>query len=306
MKKKISIILLMIAIILSTFTPSVAYADINEPIENSVSSTITLEHYTDLSITNEILNVDMNGSIADINIEYTLKNNTDKDCSSQAMFLAPNVENGKVTTITVDGTNLDYETESYFNTQVSLSDGWKYGTTDNDNNGDVQENILSFNLDFKASEEITVIISFQSQLGGFPNNEEYPIYGHFSHWWVGDLQKLHPITINVNVDETLPIMETSNIEFEKIDDLTYQHKSDSLTFSHFHPTFNPYLTNWEKFVINYKYHYKDLYILFFGIPILITIIILAIIFINIRLVKKSKLKKLQENDTNTIDKKNLY
>ena len=303
MKKKISLIIIMVSFIISTFAPTVAYANMAAPEEGSTSGTITFEKNQEISVTSEILDIVVDGDIAHIKATYSMKNTTDKAVSTPSMFLSPNIE-GEKTSVTINGSNIDYTTESYRNSAISM-EGWEYKPVEQGYPDDELVDIISFTLDFDANEDIEVTVSYLYKLGGYPTLNYNAKQGNITYFLepAANWKNFSNLTINLTLDDNLPVLKYSNMEFEKVDDKIYQFKSDTLPDDHLQLTLDE--TWFQEFIGFFKSPYLVMYLAVFGIPILVLVGIPVAIIITIRIIKKRKLKKLQENDTNTIDKKNL-
>lgn len=212
------------------FTPQVAHANMAAPAEADIGSSITFEKNDEIAVLSEVLDITVNGSQADIVATYRMKNTTDKSISTPSMFLSPNMEssdvkvvvNGKATKFTAEKYELTYDTQA-------KSNDWQYAVLINKVVASLVDTI-TFTMDFSPDEEYDVIVSYSYRLGGYPDYDFNVKKGVIDYYiapaamW----KNFSSLTINLYLDEAMPIIKSSNLAFHKIDTRTYQYTSDTL------------------------------------------------------------------------------
>ena len=125
--KRILKLTLMSMLIGCFFAPQVVFANMAEPNDSDISSTITFENNDEISVLSEVLDITVDGSQAYIVATYKMKNITDKNIVTQSMFLSPNIENSNVNVI-ANEKDVYFTVESYvfnYDTQIQTND-WQY------------------------------------------------------------------------------------------------------------------------------------------------------------------------------------
>lgn len=287
MKKKSLIFSFVLVLALSI--PQVIYANMAAPESADIGSSITFERNDIISVVSEVLDISVNGSEADIVATYTMKNTTDGNISTQSMFLSPNIENSgvkivvndKVTAFTVDSYTLNYDTEI-------KTDDWKYVTlTDNEiasRNEEHSVDTITFEMDFAPNDEYEVIVSYRYRLGGYPDYDFNVKRGEIKYYLAPAAmwKNFGGITINLNLDKDMPVISSSNIEFEKIDTRTYQYVSDTLPEGNLEIVIAQ--NWWQNIFSTLRSPYLPMTLMMFSPFILVTLV--AVIFIVWRLYKK--------------------
>ena len=231
--KKVSIIF-AIVLVIALSTP-VVYANMAAPAESDIASAITFEKNDTISVLSEVLNITVHGAQADIVATYKMKNTTNESISTQSMFLSPNIENSDISVVVHDKTAL-FTVESYslnYDTKITTND-WRYAVLTNDDIASINEkqtvDAITFTMDFPPNEEYDVIISYCYKLGGYPNYDFDAKNGIIEYYLTPATmwKDFCGLTINLHLDEDMPIIESSNLAFKKIATRTYQYTSDIL------------------------------------------------------------------------------
>ena len=233
--KRILKLTLMSMLIGCFFAPQVVFANMAEPNDSDISSTITFENNDEISVLSEVLDITVDGSQAYIVATYKMKNITDKNIVTQSMFLSPNIENSNVNVI-ANEKDVYFTVESYvfnYDTQIQTND-WQYAVLADKNiaNHTDRQSVdtITFEMAFIPNEEYDVIVSYTYSLGGYPLYDDNQKEGRIEYYlapasmWNG----FGGITINLTLDENMPVITSSNLEFEKIDTRSYQYVSDTL------------------------------------------------------------------------------
>lgn len=214
--------------------PQAAKANMAAPADPDVGSAITFQQNEEISVLSEVLDITVHGAKADMVVTYTMKNTTQGQVVTPSMFLSPNVEQGNVK-VTVDGEDVPYTVERYalnYSTQIQTQD-WKYVVLSNGAVADVQErtvDAISFEMAFESGEESQVVVSYTYALGGYPNYDFDAKRGDLEYYlqpaalW----KDFSNLTINLNLDEDMPVLKYSNLPFEEVGDRTYQYTSGTL------------------------------------------------------------------------------
>ncbi|MEG2002515.1 MAG: hypothetical protein RR107_05425 [Clostridia bacterium] len=305
MKKKFLLIVVLLLTITMTFFPIVAYANMAAPKDPGVASNITFEKNDSVAVKSEILNIVVKGSFTEITAEYHMKNTTDKDIAITSMFLSPNIENQKKVSVSANGVSLDYKKETYnvnYNTEIKEENG-KYIVVESDTMGALVDKVdtIEFVIPFKANEEVVVSVNYVSSLGGYPDNDfdakrgEIEYYLPIASYW----KDFSDLTINLTLDEGLPVLQSSNLEFKKLEKNIYQYKSNELPKENLKIMIDQSI--WQKFVSSFNSPYQKMVftvLTIFACGLAIVIITPIVI---VKAVKRAKKRREQ----GTIDKKNL-
>ncbi len=233
MKKSLKIISINI-IILVLFMSLPVNANMAAPQQADIGSAITFEKNEEITVVSEFLNITVDGGYADIIASYRMKNTTDDNVSTPSMFLSPNIDYSGVS-VTVDETVVDFTVESYvlnYSLEVETDD-WQYVVL-TDNNDEMNDgkmvDTITFQMDFDPNEEYDVIVAYRYQLGGYPEYDFSAKRGEIEYYLspAAMWNDFTAITIMLYLDEDMPVITQSNIDFEKVGDRTFQYTSDSL------------------------------------------------------------------------------
>lgn len=232
--KKIGFIFAFVLVFLLSI-PQAVYANMAAPAEADVGSSITFEQNDALSVLSEILDITVDGSEANIVATYKMKNITAEPISTQSMFLSPNIKNSGVKVV-VNGKDPSFTVDSYtlnYNTEIK-TDNWKYAVLTNEeiasHNADQTVDVITFDMDFAPNEEYDVVVSYIYRLGGYPDYDFDAKEGRIEYYLAPAAMwnDFGSITINLNLDEDMPVIASSNLKFKKINTRTYQYISDTL------------------------------------------------------------------------------
>lgn len=233
MKKK-NLIFVFILVLALTFL-QIAYANMAAPKESDIGSSITFEKKDTIAVLSEVLDIAVYGSQANIIATYKMKNTTDESISTQSMFLSPNIENSGVKVV-VNNKDVLFTVESYalnYDTEIETDD-WKYAVLTNEqiasSNDEQTVETITFDMDFAPNEEYDVVVSYTYQLGGYPDYDFDAKIGKIEYYLAPATmwKNFSSLTINLHLDEDMPIIKSSNLEFEKVGTRTYRYISDTL------------------------------------------------------------------------------
>lgn len=223
------------ALVFTLSIPQIAYANMAAPKEADIGSSITFENNDEVSVLSEVLNITVDGCEADIVATYKMKNTTDENISTQSMFLSPNIGNGGVKVV-VNDKETSFTVETYalnYNTQVKTDD-WQYVVLTDDkiasHNEEQTVDTIIFEMDFEPNEEYDVIVSYRYRLGGYPDYDFNVKNGVIKYYLAPAAmwKDFSNLTINLYLDEDMPVVARSNLKFEKVGTRTYQYISDKL------------------------------------------------------------------------------
>lgn len=232
--KKISLIFTFV-LIFALSIPQVTYANMAAPKNADIGSSITFEKNNTISVLSEVLDITIDGSRANIIATYKMKNTADENISTQSMFLSPNIENSDVKVIS-NGKDTSFTVESYvlnYATEIKTND-WRYAVLMGDkivsHSEDQTVDTITFEMDFAPNEEYDVVVSYTYLLGGYPDYDFDVKRGEIEYYLAPAAmwKDFGGITINLYLDEDMPIISSSNLEFEKIGNRTYQYVSNTL------------------------------------------------------------------------------
>lgn len=273
-----------LALTLLLLPPLPASANMAAPADPDVGSSITFERNDALAVTEEVLDIKVTGSTAEITAVYSMVNVTDQPVSTPVMFLAPNTGDGGVE-VMADGVSVPCSTDQYvmkYATGVRTED-WRYVVLTNNDvaDGDGQKvDGISFQLDFGPGEACQVSVSYPYRLGGYPDYDYNVKRGTIRYYLAPAAmwRDFQDLTINLYLDRDMPVLADSNLDFEKVGTRTYQYRSDTLPEGNLEIRVDQ---NWfQEAVGTLRSPYLILYLIFF-VPILLVTaaVIVAVVFL---------------------------
>lgn len=279
--------------------PQIAYANMAAPEEADIGSSVTFEKNDALSVLSEVLNITVKGSTADIAATYHMKNTTAESVSSQAMFLSPNIETGGVE-VKANGKELPFQSKRYtldYSTEIQTDD-WQYVVLTEgeltDPNGERAVDSITFQLNFAPWEEYDIVVSYTYRLGGYPDYDFNAKEGRIEYYltpaamWKG----FENLTINLSLDEAMPVLSSSNLSFQKTGERTYQYVSDTLPEENLKIVIDE---NWFQTIFStLRSPYLPMTLLTFSPFLLIALAVIIVIIW--RLHKRKKRKRKAQND----------
>lgn len=291
--KKICLISAFFLIFLLSLS-QIAYANMAAPLESDIGSSITFEKNDTISVLSEVLDITVEGSEADITATYKMKNTANESISTESMFLAPNIRNSGVR-VAVNNKDISFSAESYvlnYDTEIETND-WKYAVLTNDQiasrNREQTVDTITFSMDFTPNEEYEVVVHYSYQLGGYPEIDFDAKRGTIEYYLMpaGMWKDFASLTINLYLDEYMPIIKSSNLEFKKVDTRTYQYVSNRLPQENLEIVIDE---NWYQTIFStLRSPYLPMTLLMFSPFILIGLAIVALI--GWRVHKRKKRKK---------------
>ncbi len=292
--KKVSLIFAFI-LIFTLFMTLVVYANMAAPNEADIGSSITFEKNDAISVLSEVLDIRVDGSEADIVATYRMKNTTDENISTRSMFLSPNIKNSGVK-VAVNGKNTFFTVEKYalnYSTEIKTDD-WQYVVLTDDeiasHNGEQTVDTITFEMDFAPYEEYDVIVSYRYRLGGYPDYDFNAKRGEIEYFLAPAAmwKDFSNLTINLYLDEDMPVVTSSNLEFEKVGARTCRFISDKLPEEKLLIVIDE--NWWQNIFSTLKSPYLPMTLMMFSPFILIFMALAVGIFIVWRLRKKKKQK----------------
>lgn len=227
--------IIFFTLILMIATSQRTYGNMAAPIEADIGSSITFEQNEAISVLSEVLDITVDGSQADIVATYTMTNTSEQSVSIQTMFLSPNIKNSN-TKVLVNGQDTAFRVETFalnYDTKIETKD-WQYVVlSSRDPSNQNQEravDTISFELEFVPKETYEVMVSYRYQLGGYPDVDFNVKQGHIEYYLAPATmwKDFSNLTINLNLDENMPIIARSNLNFNKVGPRRYQYISDVL------------------------------------------------------------------------------
>ena len=232
--KKISLIYILV-LVFELFIPKYAFANMAAPKSADIGSSITFEKNDTISVLSEVLDITVDGSQADIVATYKMKNTSDESISTQSMFISPNVKNSGVKVI-VNNKDTSFIVGRYvLNGYTEIkTDDWKYAVLTStqipsDFDGQTVDTI-TFEMSFEPNEEYDVVVNYTYQLGGYPDYDFDVKRGEIKYYLAPATmwKNFSRLTINLYLDENMPVIKSSNLKFEKVGTRSYQYVSDML------------------------------------------------------------------------------
>ena len=272
-----------LALILLLLRPVPASANMAAPADPDVGSSITFERNDALAVTEEVLDIRVTGATAEITAVYSMVNVTDQPVSTPVMFLAPNTGDGGVE-VKADGACVPCSIEQYvlgYAAQITAQD-WRYAVLSRDADPDGERvDGISFQLDFGPGETCQVSVSYPYRLGGYPAYDHNVKHGEILYYlspatlW-RDFQSL---TINLYLDRDMPVLASSNLDFEEVGPRTYQYRSDSLPEGELEIQIDQ--NEFQEFIGTLRSPYLLLYLIFLG-PIVLLVAAIIVVPVVIR------------------------
>ena len=294
--KRIKILLFIIFNFIILVSPIIVSANMAAPKPDDVGTTIVFEKNDSISVTKEVLDIHVNDLTANINAVYYMKNIKNEDVKTESMFISPNIENSKVV-VEANNKALNYNIDSYYidyDPNIVIED-WRYVVLEKDGNPDYDLGIqtISFSLEFAPLEEVVIRVNYDYRLGGRPDRIDQYKYAKINYYllpasmWNG----FNDLTINLYLDDSLPVLEESSLNFTHIKDNKYEYKSNQLPKTNLELRLNQ--NGWQHFCAQF---HNPTFITFFTIIIVISLfIIISIIILLVVLVKKhKKYKKISQ------------
>ena len=224
---------LALALLTALALPRTAWGNMAAPAYADVGSSITFQQNQAIAVLSEILDITVHGAKAEITATYHMKNTTDNPVSTRTMFLSPKIEDSG-TAVAVNGQETPFTVESYglnYSTEVE-TDQWQYVvlTEDAEIAGEQTVDTVAFTMDFAPEEEYDVTVSYTYRLGGYPDLDFNAKRGEIVYYLTPAAmwKDFGQLTINVYLDEDMPVITSSSLNFEKVGKRTYQYVSDTL------------------------------------------------------------------------------
>ena len=284
--------LLLTWIFLMPFLLFPAQANMAAPQKEDVGSSITFEKNQQLAVLSQVLDIQVQGSQATITACYTMKNTTQEEVTTETMFLSPNVEESG-TQVTVGGQEVPFSVEHYgisYDTRITTQD-WRYavlspGDEENHAPGE-QVDSITFEMTFAPEEEYDVVVSYVYRLGGYPDLDYNTKYGRI-HYYLAPAamwKDFGNLTVHLQLDEALPVLKESNLDFEKVGKREYQYTSSTLPEENLEITIDE---SWFQTIFStLRNPYLPMMLLMFS-PFLLILLLTILFFLWRRRKKKNK------------------
>ena len=292
--KRMKMLLLLVLCGVLLGSPA-AFANMAAPDDPDVGSSITFEENDALAVTAEVLDIEVHGAAADITAAYTMENTTGEAVSTPVMFLSPNVEEGG-TAVTADGEALAFTVERCalrYDTEVQTED-WRYAVL---SDGEAEEgeqtvDAVSFTLDFAPGETREIAVSYTYRLGGYPDYDFDVKYGRIEYYLAPAAlwKDFRDLTINLYLDEGMPVIRDSSVEFEKVGTRTYRYVSDTLPEGNLIITIDE--SRFQEIFSSLRSPYLWLNVVVF-LPILLPLLLILLAVVIWRGRKKKKANRLE-------------
>lgn len=300
-----AIVVVLVACVLGCF--SITFANMFAPEPNRQSTGIMFKEFNDVSVLSEHLtiNINYNGTIANIAAKYKMKNLTDKSLSVETMFISPQAKKYSQHKVFVNGKGVESQEEIYkmpVNSKDLAKNDWE---TILEKGEKIDKNLsegeydfycenglvaVKYNLPFEPKQTIDVGVYYSQPLGGYPKAHKFYVhkpYGTLDYYltpakyWNG----FQDLTIDVFTNEPMAKIKSSSIEFEKVSDLHYQFKSNKLPNQELNIEFCDYTVN---NVIREATSpmFWQLFAAFLAILTLVVSIVICVMAIKVKLNKK--------------------
>lgn len=289
MKKNPLILIIMLCTLLF---PQAAFANMAAPADPDIGSTITFEKNDAVTVESEVLDITVTGAQAQIVATYEMKNTSAENVNLSSMFLAPNMAYSD-TQVTVDGENVDFIAENYalnYSTKITTED-WRYVILSDEEIASTQPqktvDSVTFDLAFEPEETHTVMVSYLYALGGYPDYDFNVKRGEIEYYLAPAAmwKDFSNLTINLYLDEDMPILKSSNLDFQKVGTRTYQYTSDTLPDENLRITIDE--NWWQTIFSSLRSPYLPFALLLIS-PLIIIVVVCVVIW---RIRKKKQQKK---------------
>ena len=283
-----------LALTLLLLQPIPVSANMAAPQDPDVGSSITFQRSDALAVTEEVLDITVTGSTAQITAAYTMTNITQEAVSTPVMFLAPNTGDGSVE-VTLDGEALSWSVDQYalsFDSEVETED-WRYAVLTAGGERTFSEELvdaITFQLDFDPGETSEVKVSYPYRLGGYPdydwNAKRGVIYYYLTPaaLW----QDFQSLTINLYLDKDMPVIKDSSVPFEKVGTRTYQYTSDTLPQEDLSIFIDENVV--QETIGFFRSPYTRMLFAFLLPPVLVVVALIVVLIIVLKKVRKHKNK----------------
>lgn len=251
------------------------------PENADVGSAITFEKNDKIAVLSEDLEIVVKGPDARITATYEMKNTTDEALSVSSMFLSPNMEE-KGVTVTVNGKQADVSVQRYGmngSTQI-ITDDWRYAvlTTEEIASLDPDRTVdtVTFQMDFQPQETYPVVVSYDCNLGGYPELDFNAKRGELEYYLAPAAmwKDFSNLTIRLYLDKDMPVLVESSLPFEKVAEREYVYTSDTLPEGNLQISIDE--NGWQNFISTLKSPYFQMTLRFFA-PIIILVVVVVIL-----------------------------
>ena len=279
MRKKSLIFVVLLA--LAWTVPQRAFANMAAPENADVGSAITFEKNDKIAVLSEDLEIVVKGPDARITATYEMKNTTDEALSVSSMFLSPNMEE-KGGTVTVNGKQADVSVQRYGmngSTQI-ITDDWRYAvlTTEEIASLDPDRTVdtVTFQMDFQPQETYPVVVSYDCNLGGYPELDFNAKRGELEYYLAPAAmwKDFSNLTIRLYLDKDMPVLVESSLPFERVAEREYVYTSDTLPEGNLQISIDE--NGWQNFISTLKSPYFQMTLRFFA-PIIILVVVVVIL-----------------------------
>lgn len=279
MRKKSLIFVVLLALI--WLIPQRAFANMAAPEDADVGSAITFERNDKIVVLSEDLEIVVEGPDAHITATYEMKNTTDEALSISSMFLSPNMENSGVA-VTVNGKAADTSVQSYalnWSTEITTDD-WRYAVLTEEDAASVTPeqtvDAITFQMDFQPQETFPVVVSYDYNLGGYPELNFNAKRGELEYYLAPAAmwKDFSDLTIRLYLDKDMPVLVDSNLPFEKVAEREYVYTSDTLPEENLEISIDE--NGWQNFIGTLKSPYFQMTLRFFA-PIIILVVVVLIL-----------------------------
>lgn len=255
MKKRFAVLLLALALALAA-APA-ALANMAAPRTPDTGTAVTFEKNQEIAVLSEVLDITVTGDTARIRAQYTMKNTTGETVTTPAMFLCPNQEDPLVT---MEGEALPFTAETYtlsYDSQVETRD-WTYAVLNpSESLSAIPEQVdaITFELTFAPGQEAQVAVEYTYALGGYPDYDFDVKYGKIEYYLqpAAAWKDFGSLTINLYLDEDMPVVTESSLPLAKVADRTYRYTSDRLPEEDLEITIDE--TGFQKFFSRFRSPY---------------------------------------------------
>lgn len=282
MRKKSLIFVVLLALI--WMVPQRAFANMAAPEDADVGSAITFEKNDKIAVLSEDLEIVVKGPDAHITATYEMKNTTDEALSISSMFLSPNMEergvtvtvNGKAAAASVQSCALNWSTEI-------TTDDWRYAVLTQEDAASVTPeqtvDVISFQMDFQPQETYPVVVSYDYNLGGYPELDFNAKRGELEYYLTPAAmwKDFSDLTIRLYLDKDMPVLVDSSLPFEKVADREYVYTSDTLPEENLRITIDE--NGFQNFISTLKSPYFQMTLRFFAPIIILVVVVLILIHV---------------------------
>ena len=135
---------------------------------------------------------------------------------------------------------------------------------------------VTFQMDFQPQETYPVVVSYDYNLGGYPELDFNAKRGELEYYLAPAAmwKDFSNLTIRLYLDKDMPVLVESSLPFEKVAEREYVYTSDTLPEGNLQISIDE--NGWQNFISTLKSPYFQMTLRFFA-PIIILVVVVVIL-----------------------------